>query len=217
MITVFLTAFYMFRAIFMTFHGDYRGGAADEHGDHSHTHESPLVMVAPMVFLAILAVFAGWWNITGGFGALLGHGGHGAAHSFLGGLFAPFTHVLPVIALVVALLGIFLAYAIYRARWITAESVGRVFGPLYNLVFRKYFFDELYENIILKLALLKGLFTGFQLFDSRGVDGVVNGVADGVIGGGRAIRHAQTGQLQLYGLFIGIGVVVISLCVYFFG
>jgi NADH-quinone oxidoreductase subunit L len=217
MITVFLTAFYMFRAIFMTFHGEYRGGAADEHSDHSHTHESPLVMVAPLVFLSILAIFAGWWNVTGGFGEFMGHHANEAAHSFIGGLFTPFTHTLPVIALVVALFGIFLAYAIYCAKWLSAESIGKVFGPLYTLVFRKYFFDDLYENIIVKIALLKGLFNGFQLFDSKGVDGVVNGVADGVMGGGRAIRHAQTGQLQLYGLFIGIGVVIISLCVYFFG
>ncbi len=217
MITVFLTAFYMFRAIFMTFHGEYRGGATNEHGDHSHTHESPLVMVAPMVFLAIMAAIAGWWNLTGGFNEFMGHHAEHAAHSFVGGLFAPFTHALPVIALLVALFGIFLAYAIYARQWITAESVGRVFGPLYTLVFRKYFFDDLYENVIVKLALVKGLFNGFQLFDSRGVDGVVNGVADVTIGGGRAIRHAQTGQLQLYGLFIGIGVVVITLCVYFFG
>ena len=147
----------------------------------------------------------------------MGHEGHGAAHGFVEGLFAPFTHTLPLIALIVALFGIFLAYVIYCAKWIRAESVGKVFGPLYTIVSNKYFFDELYENIIVKLVLLKGLFTGFNTFDSKGVDGVVNGVADGVMGGGRAIRHAQTGQLQLYGLFIGIGVVIISLCVYFFG
>jgi NADH-quinone oxidoreductase subunit L len=217
MITVFLTAFYMFRAIYMTFHGEYRGGEPNDGIDHSHTHESPVVMVWPLVFLAILAVFSGWWNITGGFGEFMGYHGDHAAHSFIGGLFAPFTHTLPVISLVVALFGIFMAYVIYCAKWISAESVGKVFGPLYTLVFRKYFFDELYENIIVKLALMKGLFTGFTLFDSKGVDGVVNGVADGVMGSGRAIRHAQTGQLQLYGLFIGIGVAIISLCVYFFG
>ena len=218
MITVFLTAFYMFRAIFMTFHGEYRGGAADEHGDHSHTHESPVVMVWPLVFLAILAVVAGWWNVAGGFGELMGHGGgHEAAHSFIEGLFAPFTHTLPVIALLVALFGIFTAYAIYCAKWINADSIGRLFGPLYTLVFNKYFFDELYENIIVKIVLMKGLFAGFELFDTKAVDGTVNGVADGVRAGGRAARHAQTGQLQLYGLFIGAGVLVIVLCVYFFG
>jgi NADH-quinone oxidoreductase subunit L len=217
MITVFLTAFYMFRAIFMTFHGEYRGGATDDGVDHHHTHESPVVMVGPLVFLAILAVGAGWWNVTGAFSEFMGHGGEEAAHSFIGGLFAPFTHTLPVIALLVGLFGIFMAYVVYYAKWIRAESIGRLFGPLYTLVFRKYFFDELYENVIVKLALLKGLFTGFSLFDSQGVDGLVNGVSDVVISGGRAIRHAQTGQLQLYGLFIGIGLVIISLCVYFFG
>jgi NADH-quinone oxidoreductase subunit L len=215
-ITVFLTAFYMFRAIFMTFHGEYRGGATDNGKDHRHTHESPWVMVGPLVFLAILAICAGWWNMNGGFSEFMGQSAEGA-HGFIGGLFAPFTHSLPVASLLVALFGIFAAYAIYIRRWVTAEAVGKLFGPLYTLVYRKYFFDELYENIIVKLVLLKGLFTGFSLFDSRGVDGAVNGVADGVTGSGQAIRHAQTGQLQLYGLFIGIGVIIIGLCVYFFG
>jgi len=217
MITVFLTAFYMFRAIFMTFGGEYRGGAADEHGDHSHPHESPPVMVVPLVILAVLAVIAGWWNVTGGFGEFLGYPGHDVAHSFIGGLFAPFTHSLPVIALAVALFGIFLAYAIYSAKWISAESIGKLFGPLRDLAYRKYFFDELYENIIVKLALLKGLFAGFQLFDENVVDGTANGIANGVRVGGGAIRHTQTGQLQLYGLFIGVGVLVIILCLYLFG
>jgi len=217
MITVFLTAFYMFRAIFMTFHGEYRGGAADEHGDHSHPHESPVVMVGPLVFLALLAVVAGWWNVTGGFNEFMGAHGHSVAHSFGEGLIAPFTHTLPVIALVVAIFGIFMAYIIYARKWIKAESFGKIFGPLYTLVLRKYFFDELYENFIVKTVLLRGLFTGFNLFDSKGVDGVVNGVADVTIGGGRAVRHAQTGQLQLYGLFMGFGVVIIGICVYIFG
>ncbi len=217
MITVFLTAFYMFRAIFMTFHGEYRGGATDDGVDHSHTHESPWVMVGPLVFLAILAIAAGWWNLTGGFNDFLGHHGGHAAESVIAGLFAPFTHTLPVTALIVGLFGIFTAYAIYIKKWITAERLGKFFGPFYTLVFRKYFFDELYENIIVKLVMMKWVFTGFTQFDSKGVDGAVNGVSDVVISGGQAIRRAQTGQLQLYGLFIGIGVAIIGICMYIFG
>ena len=76
----------------------------------------------------------------------------------------------------------------YSAKWVNAEWVGRLFGPLHNLLYRKYFFDELYENVIVRNVLLKGLFACFQLFDSRGVDGVVNGVANGVIVGGRTVR-----------------------------
>jgi hypothetical protein len=68
-----------------------------------------------------------------------------------------------------------------------------------------------------RLALLKGLFAGLQVFDSYGVDGAVNGVASGAIATGRAIRRAHTGQLQLYGLFIGIGILAIILCLYFWG
>jgi len=215
MITVFMTAFYMFRAVFMTFGGEYRGGAADEHGGHSsHPHESPGVMVAPMVILAVLAVVSGFWNVTGQFGAFMGHG---EVHSFWYGLFHPLTQTLPWVSLILAGLGILLAYAMYSKQWISAEKVGGMFKPLYTLFYRKYWFDELYEDIIVRIALLKGLFGGFQLFDSKGVDGAVNGVADSVRAGGSAIRRAETGQLQLYALIMGIGIVIIILCVYFAG
>jgi NADH-quinone oxidoreductase subunit L len=219
MITVFLTAFYMFRAIFLTFHGKYRGGATDDGQDHRHIHESPWIMVGPLVFLAFLAIVAGWWNVTGGFTTFMG-GESEAGHGF-GAAFTIFGHTingvpLPAISFLVALFGIFSAYAIYIRKWVTAESLGRAFGPLYTLVYRKYFFDELYEGIIIRLIFIKGLFTGFQFFDSRGVDGVVNGAASVITGGGRALRRVQTGQLQLYGLFIGIGAAVIILCVYIF-
>ncbi len=221
MITVFLTAFYMFRAIFMTFHGEYQGGAKEEgleHAhDHSHTHESPWVMVAPLVFLAILAIGAGWWNLSGGFSTFFGHEAE-SGNTF----FSIFTHTvngfpLPVVSLLVAVLGIFFAWVVYIKKWVTAESIGKTFGVLYTIAYRKYFFDDLYENIIVKLGLVKGLFKGFALFDSKGVDGAVNGAGDVVVRGGKAIRQAQTGQLQLYGLFIGIGLAIIAICVLFWG
>ena len=211
MITVFMTAFYMFRAVFMTFGGEYRGGSPEAHGK---PHESPSVMVVPMVILAVLAVVSGFWNVTGHFGALMGHG---ETHSFVYGLFHPFTQALPWIALIAAGLGILLAYAMYSTRWLSAERIGSMFKPLYTAFYRKYWMDELYENIIVRIALLKGLFTWFQVFDNNAVDGIVNGVADGAIAGGRALRRAQTGQLQLYGLFIGIGILAIVLTLYLVG
>jgi len=213
MITVFMTAFYMFRAVFMTFGGEYRGGSSESHGG-SHPHESPRVMVMPMVVLAVLAVVSGLWNVTGQFGALMGHG---EAHSFAGGFFGILAHPLPWISLILAGLGILLAYAMYSARWISAERIGSLFRPLYTLFSRKYWFDELYENIVVRSALLNGFFAGLQRFDESGVDGVVNGVAGGAIASGRAIRQAQTGQLQFYGLFIGVGVLAIIICLYLVG
>ena len=211
LITVFMTAFYMFRVVFMTFGGEYRGGDPEAPG---HPHESPSVMVAPMVILAVLAVFSGLWNVTGAFGVFMGHGG---TQGFAEGFFGILTHSLPWISLIMAGLGILLAYAIYSARWLSAERIGSTFKPLYTLFLRKYWMDELYEGIFVKKALLGGVFSGLEQIDTYGIDGAVNGVATGVITGGRAIRRVQTGQLQLYGLAMGIGIVAIILVLYFFG
>jgi NADH-quinone oxidoreductase subunit L len=212
MITVFMTAFYMFRAVFLTFGGEYRGGSPESH--NTHPHESPAVMVVPMVILAALAVVAGLWNVAGHFSTFMGEG---TTRGFAEGFFGILTHAEPWLSLILAGLGILLAYAMYSAKWISAERIGAMFKPLYILFSRKYWFDELYENIIVKIALLKGLFAGLQGFDTYGVDGAVNGIADGAMATGKAIRKAHTGQLQLYGLFIGIGIIVIILCFYFFG
>jgi len=209
MITVFMTAFYMFRAVFLTFGGGYRGAKA-----HGKQHESPSVMVMPMVVLAILSVVSGLWNVTGAFGEFMGHG---ESHSFAQGFFGILAHPLPWLSLIVAGLGILLAYAMYSAKWLSAERIGSIFKPLYILFSRKYWFDELYEGAIVKNFLVRGLFAVFQLFDNYGVDGAVNGVASGAIATGRTIRRAHTGQLQLYGLFIGIGILAIILCLYFWG
>jgi NADH:ubiquinone oxidoreductase subunit 5 (subunit L)/multisubunit Na+/H+ antiporter MnhA subunit len=114
-------------------------------------------------------------------------------------------------------LGILLAYLIYSAKWFSAEAIGKMFQPLYKLFLNKYWLDELYEKIFVGRVLLKGFFAGLQGFDVHVVDGAVNGVASGAMATGKALRKAHSGQLQLYGLFIGIGIVVISACFYFFG
>ncbi|MDO8687755.1 MAG: NADH-quinone oxidoreductase subunit L, partial [Dehalococcoidales bacterium] len=161
LITVLMTAFYSFRVVFLTFGGNYRGGSHEAHG--AHPHESPPVMVIPMVVLSVLAIFSGFWNIGGGFNAFMGEG---ETHGFFEGLFGIFTHSpLPLISLAVAGLGIFLAYAIYGAKWLSAERIGSTFKPLYTLFLHKYYMDELYENIIVKVALLKGLFAGLEYVD----------------------------------------------------
>ena len=220
LITVFMTAFYMFRAVFITFHGEYRGGAQDAHGGHdshdghSGPHESPPVMVVPLVILAFLGIVSGWWNVTGGFDVFMGHG---ETYGFFERFFSVLTHSLPLISLLVALAGIFLAYAMYQAKWLSPERIGDMFKPLYILFSRKYWLDELYENIIVKIVTLKVLFGGLEKIDTYAVDGTVNGIANGAIASGRAIRHAQTGQLQLYGLFIGIGILAIIIVVYLAG
>jgi NADH-quinone oxidoreductase subunit L len=222
MITVFMTAFYMFRAVFMTFMGEYRGGAPAEEGAHdSHAghgpHESGWVMVIPMVILAILAVCAGWWNVTGGFNAFMGHAAHGEQAGFFASFFGILSRPLPLISLIVAILGIFLAYAMYIKKWISAEKVGKIFRPLYILFSRKYYMDELYENVIVGKVLYSGIFRACAWFDSHVIDGLVNGLARGTGTASTTMRKAETGQLQLYGLTIIIGVIAIIVCLLIFG
>lgn len=207
-ITVFMTAFYMFRVIFLTFHGEYRGGDPEAHG---HPHESPWVMVLPMVVLAALAVLAGLWGTGGGFAEFMGE-----EHAHAPGFFSVLTHGLPWIALLTAIAGIAFAWAVYQKKWISAEKIGGMFRPLYTLFLRKYWMDELYQDIIVKKVLLGGLFAGMQKMDTYVIDGTVNGVAEGAQIEGQAIGKAQTGQLQMYGLGIGIGVIAIILVLFIF-
>ncbi|MFC1900706.1 NADH-quinone oxidoreductase subunit L [Chloroflexota bacterium] len=214
LITVFMTAFYMFRAVFLTFHGEYKGGDPET---GSHTHESPMVMVAPMVVLAGLAVFSGFWATGGGFAEFMGevieH-----PHGFFGVLFQGRDDLwLPWLSLILAGLGIFLAYAMYIKKWVSAEKMGSIFKPFYTLFLNKYWFDELYENIIVKISLIGGIFKGLETVDSYIIDGAVNGVAETLDESGGILRKLQTGQLQLYGLSIAIGILAIIIVVYLAG
>lgn len=117
----------------------------------------------------------------------------------------------------VAGLGIFLAYAVYQAKWLSSDNIARVFGPAYHWAYNKYYFDYLYEDLFVKKFLMGKVFAGLQKVDTYVVDGAVNGLATITVGTGKAVRRWQTGQLQLYGLFIGIGVIVIAVVVLVFG
>jgi len=235
MITVFMTAFYMFRIIFVTFGGKYRG--------LGHPHESPRVMLWPLLFLGVLAAFSGLVNVTGGFGHFLGHG---ETTGFLEGFFSVFGHPLTWLSLAFATGGILLAYAMYSARWLDPAFIRQLFRPLHFIFSRKYLMDELFEKAIAQVLLLKGAFAGLQFFDSRiwdnglnsvivenaivrrlfagfryfdekGVDKAVDGVAGGTRWSGRILSKAQTGQLQVYALFIAGGILAILLFVYLAG
>jgi len=225
MITVFMTAFYMFRVIFLTFGGEYRGGETGGHGvasghekhnAHREPHESPVVMLFPMVILALFAIGAGWSFWAGGAAKFLGQGsyaGLAGAHWEQHGFFALFSRVveepLPLIAVAVALGGILLAYAIYSRKWISAEKIGQVFAPIYTLLSRKYYFDELYEQVLVVRVLVNGIFYQIQQFDTYVVDGIVNGLGKITVTASGTLRKLQTGQLQSYGLAIMLGVLII--------
>ena len=197
---VFLTAFYMFRVIFMTFEGEYRGGdepEEDAHGsDSSHPAESPLAMVAPLAVLAVPALLIGLANVNGGVGHLLTGAlpaeTREALHEF------EFSWGIALASMSLAIGGITLAWLFYGVRVLSADRVRRVLSPVHTVLERKYFLDDLYEGIFVRRALLGVTSVALTLFDVIVVDGIVNGIARALRLGSTGLRILQTGQVQVY-------------------
>ncbi|MCJ7498374.1 MAG: NADH-quinone oxidoreductase subunit L [candidate division Zixibacteria bacterium] len=221
----FMTAFYMFRLCFVTFYGKPR-----DHHKFEHAHESPKVMTVPLVILAFLSIFAGWvgipWLHKGYSSFVYHHEVHHLEPNF----------ILMIVATLVALSGIYLAYLMYYKGSISPEKLKNKFSFIYKVLYNKYYFDELYNAIIIKplfkltdflykkfdlgvidwLVNSVGNFTVFlswlwELFDTYIVDGAVNGLGYVVRGTGAGMRKVQTGQLQNYAFIIFFGIVLIIL------
>src|ERR1700674_4381522 len=173
-ITAFITSFYMFRLMYMTFGSEYRGPVAQDahghdahgHDDHSHghghgePHESPWVMLGPLVVLAVLSVFGGW---------VAGYDNH--FEHFLAPVFqgasdvaqeaspeagkSTLEYLLMVVSVGVAGLGWFLAYLLYSRRPQLPARIAAILGGLYQAVANKYYIDELYAVLFVK-PLIEG-------------------------------------------------------------
>ncbi len=142
-LTAGMTAFYVFRAWFMAFTGDYRG--------HAHPHESPLVMTGPLMILAVLSIFGGFINVP-----------HILEPMFAEG---PENQGLAWLSAGVGILGILLAYVFYVAKRGLADSFAKAMGGLYTLVYNKYFVDEAYDATV-----VEPLVEGSRTVLWRGVD-----------------------------------------------
>ena len=217
---VFMTAFYMFRALFMTFDGDFRGGgeaesgevddASDLHLGHVSLHESPWVMVVPMAILAVLAVVVGFVaNPLTNLGVVPIHWfadfmGKGPVEVHV----PEFDIVLAVISSVFAVAGIGVAYMVYYRQSWSADAIGERLKAVYTLLSRKYYFDELYEDVIVRRALYNGVARILDWGDKNVVDKVVNTVGWFGANVGVPLRQIQTGQLQQYGAAISVGILV---------
>lgn len=198
LITAFLTAFYMFRLIFVTFYGHSRV----EPEVASHLHESPAVMWVPLAILAVPSAIIG---------LLLGWGGHHSwFHHFTEDVFPKASEVsgsmilFMFISTVVGLSGIVFAWRRYRDRIPSAEPT----NALQNLVANKFYVDEVYNTFIVQPIKNASHFLLWKLFDSGIIDGIVNGVAAliRVIGG--MLRRLQTGIVQAYIISMVIGIVL---------
>jgi NADH-quinone oxidoreductase subunit L len=212
LITVFLTAFYIFRAIFLAFTGEPRTEGARA------AVESPGIMVGPMVILAFLSVVSGWVGIPDGFGipvkdyfAQLVVPSEFARET-LGLEPHPFSLALATVSVAAALVGIGLAYALYIQRPERAGALSRRFSGLYSFLDQGWYFDALYGATFVRAARYLGrLARGFDR--EVLVGGLTGGVGRLVSGFGEFLRRLQTGGVQNYALFILLSVLIIGIIV----
>ncbi|MEE8386482.1 MAG: NADH-quinone oxidoreductase subunit L, partial [Dehalococcoidia bacterium] len=207
---VFLTAFYMFRAIFLTFEGEYQGGEAPEEEGHGadpvHPHESPLVMVAPLAILAVPALLIGLANVSGGVSHLLMGALPGETRAALHEV--DFSWGIALGSTALALAGIGTAWLFYGVRALSSERVRLALRPLHTLLERKYFLDDLYEGVIVQGVFNRGGVAVLAWFDTYVVDGVPNGIARGLRVSSSSLRLLQTGQVQVYGALAFVGLLI---------
>ena len=205
LVGVFLTAMYVGRMLFMTFSGEYRGGEASGHDGHGdQPHESPWIMLAPLMILAVLAAGVGFVNVNDGLGHLLeGWLPHETEELVTHGGFKLW---IAVGSMVAGLAGLSVAWLLYGARVVQPGRVRQVVRPLSTLLDNGYYLNALYEGVIVKRGVL-GLAFLLDLWDRYVVDGVVNRIAAVSRWGGDQLRQAQSGQVQVYGAAVFIGVV----------
>jgi len=211
LLTVFLTALYIFRAIFVAFMGEPRTEAA------RGAVESPGIMTGPMLILAFLSVVSGWVGIPESFGLPI--------RDYFAGFVAPsefatqtlgleehsFSFVLGGISVLVALLGIGVAYALYVQKPERSGALARRFAPVHTFLDKGWYFDDLYGATFVRAARWLGRATSG--FDRNVLGGLVGGVGRGAMRTGGLLQRLQSGGVQNYALFILLAVLVIGIIV----
>jgi NADH-quinone oxidoreductase subunit L len=216
LITAFITSFYMFRLLYMTFFGDYRGVQVDAHGHGSHghgehghgePHESPMVMLAPLMILALLSLVGG----------LVGIGNH--FEHFLAPVFGTGETVeaasratellLMGVSVIVAVLGWWLAYWLYCARPELPQKIADSLGGFYEAVVHKYYIDEFYAAVFVRPLIDGSTRILWQDVDRKVIDAAVNDAGDGARHLSNEVRHMQSGNIRSYAGWIAAGSAVV--------
>jgi NADH-quinone oxidoreductase subunit L len=208
-VAAFMTATYMFRAVFMTFHGTSRVDPEVAH----HLHESPGMMTVPLIILAVLSTIGGFigfpiiegWNKFNEFLAPV-FSRTGAAEAVHHS--AAFELVMMGVSVAIALLGLLLAYRMYIKNPRLPDQLADRFKTPYTLVANKYWVDEIYDFVFVGPLIRFSVFL-WRIFDDLVVDGTVNGVAAVVRGGSEVLKYLQNGNIQSYALSILVGVVLV--------
>jgi NADH-quinone oxidoreductase subunit L len=207
-----MTAFYVSRAFFLTFFGEYKGkpaAAGHDHGhdDHGHVtpHESPAVMWIPLAVLAIGSLAGGFINIP----------------SFLEPLFplheGEAAHWLEYVASGAGIGGIALAYLFYMVSPGIPDALVNTFKTPYNWVYNKYFVDEFYDATLVNPAIDGSRQLLWRVADVRMIDGFANGIGTVARGLGGILRQAQSGYIRSYAAWVLAGAIVVIVWVGFGG
>jgi NADH-quinone oxidoreductase subunit L len=192
-LVAFMTAFYMFRLIFVAFFG------SRTHGHHAH--ESAAVMSVPLLILAVLSICSGF-----------------VGSPLMNNLFAHYINApgvqhhqasiaIMLISSLVAVAGIGLAWLIYQKQAISAESLRQRFAGIYDLLYNKYYIDEIYARFI--AVCIDGSARVLEWIDLKIINGLVNGLARITGWSGRTLSYTQDGQVQSYALYLVAGVIII--------
>jgi len=209
MITSMLTAFYMFRMLFLTFFGSFRGTHEQEH----HLHESPKSMTVPLMVLAALSVVGGalglpeFWHQTNWIGE---HLSPIIVHKDPSTLSHDTEWTLMGLAVLAACVVIYFAHSMFITNGVLPVNSDDKLKPWQKLIANKYYVDELYDAVVRKpLDLISVAF--YKFLDLQVIDGIVNGVGSTVTGAGSLIRRLQTGNIGFYIVSMVLGVVLILL------
>jgi NADH-quinone oxidoreductase subunit L len=215
LLTALLTSFYMFRLIFLTFHGKPR---YDEH--HVHVHESPWSMLGPLVVLAILSVIGGWlaapalWGGEDHFTAFLAPV-FGAVKETASASEAHNTEVmLAIVAVVAALIGLGFAFWLYLKQPGKPAKIAKSLKPIYDTLYNKYYVDEAYGAAIVKPLLALSTSVLWKVIDVEMIDGTVNGIAHGATATGDVTRRTQSGNTRSYAVWVVVGALTVLIIVF---
>jgi NADH-quinone oxidoreductase subunit L len=245
--TAFMTSFYMFRLMFLTFAGDHRGAAGASHGHEEHAghgthlgrdessreeapashghghghggiHESPWVMLGPLVVLALLSIAGGWIGAnrferflapaTGTVGASSEQSAPTTEPASLPQVPAEEhgnEHLMTGISVAAALLGLGLAYLLYSAKPGLPDRIADALHALYTAVANKYWVDEMYATLFVKPLIGISTLVFWRGVDQTIIDGTLNGGAAGARELSDEVRHMESGNLRSYAGWIAIG------------
>jgi NADH-quinone oxidoreductase subunit L len=210
-----MTAFYMFRLLFLTFFGEFRGNSIQK----NHVHESPKSMTIPLMILAALSVVGGFI----GFPHELGHQLH--LHHWLDGFLATSIKtgkiemtlttelILMAITIILILTVILIARTLFVSKNKVPESDEAAMPLWKEVIYYKYYIDEIYEAVVVKpLNRISGLL--YHYIEKSGIDAMVNGIGTSVVNWSQLLRLSQTGGLGFYVMAMVISILVLIILMF---